>query len=159
MAPLATSPLAGEDGRGGATSFGLPAEDQSPRLHLLAHATGLKASLTVRENSSFWRTLNGPGGASVADALAVVGLSGLEAVLAGHLSAGQGKRLALARLLVSRRPVWLLDEPTAALDADGQALLGALIAAHLRDGGAAIIATHDEIAGLSGASTLTLVVA
>jgi len=130
--------------------------DETPPSHLLAHATGLKASLTVGENLHFWRTLNGPTGLTVIAALDAVGLGGLEAVSAGHLSAGQGKRLALARLLVSRRLVWLLDEPTAALDASGQTLLGRLIADHLRGGGGAIIATHDEIAGLADAPTLTL---
>ena len=64
---------------------------------------------------------------------------------AGYLSAGQQRRLALARLVVSQRPVWLLDEPTAALDADGQSLLEGLIAEHLAAGGLAVIATHDAM--------------
>lgn len=136
--------------------IGWSGDPDRPHLHLLAHTTGLKGRLTVGENLGFWRRLNGPSTTSVADALAVVGLGGLGAASAGHLSAGQGKRLALARLLVNRRPLWLLDEPTAALDAEGQRLLGALIAAHLADGGGAIIATHDEVAGLSGAPTLML---
>ena len=82
-----------------------------------------------------------------------VGLGALGGLDAGYLSAGQTKRLSLARLLVSHRDIWLLDEPLASLDAAGDRLVVDLLAAHLARGGAAIAATHDDIAG----ATQTLV--
>jgi len=127
-----------------------------PGIHVLGHQAALKPRLTLMETLSFWRTLNGPGHLSVDAALDTVGLGGLGAIEAGHLSAGQGRRLALARLLLSPRPVWLLDEPTAALDDDGTAMVGRLIDAHAASGGAAIVATHDEIALTTPAQTVTL---
>jgi heme exporter protein A len=74
-----------------------------------------------------------------------VGLGGLDGVEAGQLSAGQTHRLGLARLLVSKRRIWLLDEPVASLDADGEKLVSELLKAHLGSGGAAIVATHHDI--------------
>jgi heme exporter protein A len=125
-------------------------------IHLLAHQAALKPRLTLAETLRFWRTMNGPGEMAVETALETVGLGGLGAIEAGHLSAGQGRRLALARLLLSPRPVWLLDEPTAALDADGAALVGRLIDAHAAAGGGAIVATHDAIGLTTAAQNLTL---
>jgi heme exporter protein A len=86
---------------------------------------------------------DGPVG--VAEALHVVGLAGMGDLDAGYLSAGQTRRLALARLLVARRTVWLLDEPTAALDADGDGLVARLISDHAGRGGIAIAATHHDL--------------
>src|SRR5687768_4967125 len=114
--------------------------------HLLLVQNGVKGKLTVAENLSFWRAVNGPSGDELGAALMRVGLGGLEDIEAGHLSTGQQRRLALARLLVSRRTIWLLDEPTAALDAQGEALVGALIGEHLNGGGLAIVATHHDLA-------------
>jgi heme exporter protein A len=128
----------------------------APGIHVLGHQPALKPRLTLGETLRFWRTLNGPGEMTVEDALASVGLGGLGAIEAGHLSAGQARRLALARLLLSPRPVWLLDEPTAALDSEGAALVGRLIDAHAAGGGGAIVATHDEIALATAPQTLTL---
>ncbi len=127
-------------------------------LHLLNYQSGLKGRLTVGENLGFWRDMNGAGGLSVEEALERVGIGALIGLEAGYLSSGQLRRLSLARLLVSPRPLWLLDEPSAALDAAGEALLGRLIDAHRRTGGMAIIATHHDLplADPAGISTLVL---
>ncbi|HVY52655.1 MAG TPA: heme ABC exporter ATP-binding protein CcmA [Devosia sp.] len=127
---------------------------EPPALHLLAHAAGAKARLTLEENLAFWRKVNGPTGLTPAEALRIVGLGGLDRLDAGYLSAGQTRRLALARLLVTDRKLWLLDEPTAALDAEGDAIAAALIAARLGSGGAVIAATHHDLPGAT--ATLTL---
>lgn len=128
--------------------------EEPPLLHLLGHALGVKSRLTLVENLTFWRAVNGPTGLAPEDALDAVGLGALGALDAGYLSAGQTKRLALARLLVSRRDLWLLDEPTASLDVAGDRLVENLIGAHLAQGGAVIAATHDDIAGATGTLTL-----
>jgi len=124
--------------------------------HLLAHAAGVKARLTLAENLAFWRALNGPTGLAPAAALERVGLGGLGGLEAGHLSAGQARRLALGRLIVSDRPLWLLDEPLAALDAAGAALVGRLLGERLATGGAVVAATHDDIPVAAGIPTTTL---
>lgn len=126
--------------------------------HLITYQHGIKGRLTVAENLRFWRQMYGPGGMPVDDALDVVGIGGLGALEAGYLSSGQTRRLSLARLLVSRRPLWLLDEPSATLDRDGEALLGRLIDAHRREGGLAVIATHHALplAETQGVATITL---
>lgn len=133
-------------------------DDQLPLLHYCGHHNAIKPRLSVLENLAFWAALNGATGVSPVTALAEVGLEDLARLDAGYLSAGQSRRLALARLLVSLRPLWLLDEPTAALDAAGHALVGRLLDDHLAMGGLAVAATHDPIV-LSEASrlrTLTL---
>lgn len=114
-------------------------------IHLLSHRNAVKPRLSVRENLDFWARVNGPTGIQPLAALESVGLGPITHLDAGYLSAGQTRRLALARLLVSRRPVWLLDEPTAALDTEGHALVAALIGEHLAGGGLAIAATHDPL--------------
>ncbi|WP_299644145.1 heme ABC exporter ATP-binding protein CcmA [Devosia sp.] len=128
------------------------------RLHLLNYRSGLKPRLTVAENLKFWRAMHGATGLDEDAALEVVGIDGLGGLEAGYLSSGQLRRLALARLLVSKRPVWLLDEPSAALDAEGEALLGRLIDAHRASGGIAIVATHHDLmlADAAGVETLML---
>ncbi|GAB5429188.1 MAG: hypothetical protein Devi2KO_26470 [Devosia indica] len=115
----------------------------------------MRPRLSVVETLKFWADINGPGDVPPTTALDRVGLGRTAHLDAGYLSAGQQRRLVLARLLVSPRPVWLLDEPSAALDAAGRDLVAALLADHLRNGGLAVIATHDDIA-LPGAATLTL---
>jgi len=127
-----------------------------PQFHLLGHLSAVKPRLTLSENVEDARSINGVTGLAIDAALERVGLAGLGRIEAGHLSAGQTRRLALARLLVSTRKVWLLDEPTASLDAAGHALIGDLVGAHTAAGGAAIIATHDDIAGTGNTRTLTL---
>ena len=115
--------------------------------HYFGHHDALKPALTVTENLAFWmRALGGAPGSSLGAALDAVALSGLAELPAQYLSEGQRRRLALARLLAVSRPLWLLDEPTAALDADAQARLFALIAAHLAGGGMALVATHVPLA-------------
>lgn len=127
-------------------------------LHLLNYQSGLKSRLSVGENLTFWRDMNGGGGPSVEDALERVGIAPLIDLEAGYLSSGQLRRLSLARLLVSPRPLWLLDEPSAALDAAGEALLGQLIDGHRAGGGMAIIATHHDLplADPAGVETMVL---
>jgi heme exporter protein A len=127
--------------------------DEPQPLHLLAHSSAVKTRLTLAENLQFWRKVNGETGTAVEPALERVGLGGLGAIEAGHLSAGQTRRLALARLLVTDRKIWLLDEPLAALDDTGARLLAALVAERMASGGGVIAATHDDIPG----ATQTLV--
>ena len=132
------APLAGQ--------FGPQSDgDEAPLTHYCGHRNAIKPRLTVLENLAFWAAINGQTGLSPQTALAEVGLGDLDALDAGYLSAGQSRRLALARLLVSLRPLWLLDEPTAALDDQGHQLVARLLADHLAMGGLAIAATHDPI--------------
>jgi heme exporter protein A len=112
------------------------------QCHYVGHQDALKPSLTVGENLAFWRGFFDHPEAAVGDALDRLGIAHLETLPAAYLSAGQRRRLAFARLLVSRRPVWLLDEPTSALDAGAEARLLALIAAHQEAGGLVVAATH-----------------
>ena len=115
------------------------------------HADGIKGPLTVRENLAFWAAIFG--GGDVAAALNSYALASLADRPAAALSAGQKRRLGLARLIVARRAVWLLDEPTVSLDAAATAMFVAVIRAHLGGGGAAIVATHIEL-GLDEAAML-----
>jgi len=121
-------------------------DDARPtRLHLLGHRDGLKATLDARAHLNFWRDLLGGGGQGVDAAIARVGLTRMGDLPARAFSAGQGRRLALARLLVAPRPLWLLDEPAAALDRDGKALLASLLRDHRAQGGIAIAAVHEPL--------------
>ena len=122
-------------------------------LTYAAHADGLKAVLTVEENLSFWAAIHGVGG--VADAMAQMNLTDLRARRAANLSAGQKRRLGLARLLVTGRPIWVLDEPTVSLDVASVALFAGVVRAHLAGGGMALIATHIDL-GLAEAGVLEL---
>ena len=126
----------------------------SGAVHYLGHLDALKPSLSVADNLGYWRRLYG-GGGDVEAALDKVGLADLIDLPAGRLSAGQKRRVALARLLVSERPVWLLDEPATALDASAEAMLGGLIAAHLAGGGLVMAATHRPLP-VAPSATLTL---
>ncbi|MDO5620121.1 MAG: heme ABC exporter ATP-binding protein CcmA [Paracoccus sp. (in: a-proteobacteria)] len=118
-----------------------------------AHADGLKAALTVAENLQFWAQVFG--GPAIDTALQGMNLTQLADRPAGSLSAGQKRRLGLARLLVTGRPVWVLDEPTVSLDADSVALFAGVIRAHLAAGGAALMATHIDL-GIPEADVLDL---
>lgn len=115
------------------------------RLHLVGHRDAVKTALTVARNLLFWRDFLG-GSGDVHEALSTFGLRSLADAPAVLLSAGQRRRLALARLLVAERPLWLLDEPGAALDAEARARLSELITSHCAQGGTAVVATHGEIA-------------
>lgn len=108
-----------------------------------AHADGIKSTLDVRENLHFWAAIHGR--SEIAPALAAMNLESLADRRAANLSAGQKRRLGLARLLVTGRPIWVLDEPTVSLDAASVALFGQAIAAHLAGGGSALIATHIDL--------------
>ncbi|MBT9446162.1 MAG: heme ABC exporter ATP-binding protein CcmA [Hyphomonadaceae bacterium] len=119
-------------------------EDAPRHTHFLGHRDGLKGALDVREHVIFWRDLLG--GAGDADAaLKRVGLSHICDLPARALSAGQGRRLSIARLLVAPRAVWLLDEPAAALDTAGKALLAGIIDEHRAGGGVVIAAVHEPL--------------
>lgn len=125
------------------------------QAHYLGHQDALKPSLSVAENLAFWAAFLGGGGAKGGAALAAVGLDGLAHLPAVYLSAGQRRRLSLARLLAVERPIWLLDEPASALDVSGQATLAALMRAHLARDGLILAATHGPL-GLDGAQELKL---
>ncbi len=116
-----------------------------------AHADGIKATLTVEENLAFWASVFGTG--DIAPALHGFALEPLKTRPAGALSAGQKRRLGLARLLVTGRPVWVLDEPTVSLDVEAVAMFAAAVRAHLARGGMALIATHIDL-GLDEAEVL-----
>ena len=110
----------------------------------LGHHDAAKAQLTVEEQLKFYAQLYGAQG-DIAAALTLAGLTRLAGLPCQYLSAGQKKRLALARLSLIARPLWLLDEPLAALDSAGKALAASLIAAHCNGGGIAIVATHEPL--------------
>jgi len=113
----------------------------------LGHLPALKADLTAAENLDFLCGLHGRRrGQQPGHALELVGLAGYEDALARQLSAGQKKRLSLARLWLSPAPLWLLDEPYANLDLEGLDLVNRMVEAHLRAGGAALLTTHGAYA-------------
>ena len=119
------------------------------QAHYLGHQDAHKPSLSVIENLEFWSAWLGgaeTGGGESRSALKAVGLDSLATLPAAYLSAGQKRRLSLARLVSIPRPIWLLDEPSSALDASAQAMLLALMREHLRTGGMILAATHSDIA-------------
>ena len=140
---------------GGDDQLSLPEQ-----AHYLGHRDALKPSLTVSENLRFWgaylgQTHPGPADDRAPAALDAVGLVDLAALPAGYLSAGQRRRLSIARLIAAPRPIWLLDEPTAALDVAAQGRLAELMRAHLSGGGLIVAATHGPL-GLDGAKELRI---
>ncbi|MGA7069844.1 heme ABC exporter ATP-binding protein CcmA [Bradyrhizobium sp.] len=132
---------------GGEAELTLP--EQS---HYLGHRDALKPALSVSENLIFWRDFLGGAKSSPAESLAVVELDHAARLPAAYLSAGQRRRLSIARLLTVQRPVWLLDEPTNALDTAGQKLFATLMGDHLAQGGLIVAATHAPL----GVPTRTL---
>ncbi len=108
-----------------------------------AHADGLKATLSVAENLEFWAGIYGTN--NIGEALSAFDIADLRDRAAQNLSAGQKRRLGLARLLVTGRPVWALDEPTVSLDVASVALFANAVRTHLDRGGAALIATHIDL--------------
>jgi heme exporter protein A len=130
---------------GGETELTLPEQ-----AHYLGHRDPLKPALSVVENLSFWRDFIGGGTAETKDtlkektrqSLAAVGLEHSIDLPAAYLSAGQRRRLSIARLLLVQRPIWLLDEPGNALDALGQTMIAGLMRDHLARGGLIVATTH-----------------
>ena len=123
-------------------------------LHFVGHANGLKSNVSVASHARYWSGLFGRAGDAEA-ALSRLGLGGFGARLPRTLSQGQARRLALSRLLIAPRPIWLLDEPAAALDAQGREMLAGLIDAHRAGGGIVIAAVHEPL-GPTPTRTLTV---
>lgn len=122
---------------------------------LMGHRDGLKPSLTVGENLDYARRLLGPGARSIDEALVIVGLAHAVEMPVEHLSAGQRRRVSLARLLSCSRPIWLMDEPAGALDQRSLRTLTDVMEGHLGNGGMIIAATHQSL-GLSRFTPLHL---
>ena len=114
-------------------------------VFFLGHEASIKPALTGEENLRFWAKTYG--GGNVESALQSVDAMAFRHLRARALSAGQRRRIDLARALLARREVWLLDEPAAAIDRSGVAIIRRLIDDHLARGGVAIVATHDDLSG------------
>ena len=125
------------------------------QAHYLGHQDALKPSLSVAENLTFWASYLGNGRAGLTDALEAVGLAPIRDLPAGYLSAGQRRRLSIARLVAVPRPIWLLDEAAAALDQAAQGRLIDLMRRHLAGGGLILAATHAPL-GLEAVQELRL---
>lgn len=108
-----------------------------------AHADGLKGTLSVAENLSFWAALFGV--RDLSPALAAFGLEPLRNRRVQALSAGQKRRVGLARMVLTGRPIWIFDEPTVSLDVDAVAAFAEMVRLHLAGGGAALLATHIDL--------------
>lgn len=113
-------------------------------IHLVGHLAALKLVLSVRDNISIWARLHGSDD-ETAKALGAMGLAELADLPVRYLSEGQKRRTALARLIAHKKPIWLLDEPLAGLDATSSARLIEAIGEHLRGGGIALVATHSAL--------------
>jgi heme exporter protein A len=125
------------------------------QAHYLGHLDALKPSLSVEENLRFWSGFLGAAAIDLSEPLCAVGLDTLSDLPAAYLSAGQRRRLSIARLITVERPLWLLDEPTSTLDAAAQVRLGEIMQAHLAGGGIILAATHGPLQ-LDGARELNL---
>lgn len=128
--------------------LGKEREAHAGRLHYLGHQDAVKPVLTVEENLLFWARLHDPASPAerVEAALAAFNLKPLAQTPGKLLSAGQKRRLALARLLAARAPLWLLDEPSVGLDYDSVGRLEEILARHRADGGMVALSTHADIA-------------
>jgi heme exporter protein A len=140
---------------------GSPNLDLAEQCHMVGHLNAVKATLTVEENIAFWERFldttsrKGIAHTTIPAVLERMGLASIADLPAGYLSAGQRRRLALARLLVAERPVWLLDEPTVSLDTASRDFLAGIIREHVAGKGIVIAATHVPL-GLEGARELKL---
>jgi heme exporter protein A len=139
--------------RAGSIAYG-DIDEPSLALHFVGHANALKPTSSVRSHLGYWSGLLG-GAFEHDDVLSRVGLDGVSDRLARTLSQGQARRLALSRLLIAPRPIWLLDEPAAALDDSGRTVMRDLIDAHRANGGVVVAAVHEAL-GPSPSQTVTL---
>jgi heme exporter protein A len=140
IAGLLTMPEGSIGLEGGETELTL-----AEQAHYLGHRDPLKPALSVLENLCFWRDFLGGMMFDAGETLAAIGLDHAAHLPAAYLSAGQRRRLSIARLAAIRRPIWLLDEPNSALDASGQSLFAALMRDHLARGGLIVAATHTPL--------------
>ncbi len=122
--------------------------------HYLGHENAMKPALSVEENLDFWQQHFDNPAMPIDDALEEVGLPGIGHIPFGHLSTGQRRRVAICRLLINARPLWLLDEPTSGLDKSSEQRLAGIMEDHLADGGMIVAATHLPL-GLKNCQTLT----
>ena len=128
--------------------------DVAAAAHFLGPINAMKPTLTVRENLAFWQAFHGAPAAGVRDAMQTVGLEHALDLPFSYLSTGQRRRVAIARLLLNHRPLWLLDEPTSGLDAASEKHFAGLIGTHLETGGIVVAATHLKI-DVAGMKRLT----
>jgi heme exporter protein A len=122
-----------------------PEEARAGHIHLAGHQDGQKPARTAWEELLFWTRWNGGHPEGARGAAARLDLTPLLELEVRRLSAGQRRRLSLARLLATPRPLWLLDEPLSPLDADWRARFGQIMAAHLATGGLIVAAVHDPL--------------
>ena len=123
--------------------------------HYLGHQNAMKPALSVRENLSFWQKFNGAAQSEIDEALEAVDLPGVEHLPFGYLSTGQKRRVSIAKLLVSHRPLWIVDEPTAGLDKASEVRFAEIMRGHMREGGMIVAATHIPL-GLEGVSAFDM---
>lgn len=123
--------------------------------HYLGHQNAMKPALSVRENLLFWQKFNGAAQAQIDEALEAVDLPGVEHLPFGYLSTGQKRRVSIAKLLVSHRPLWIVDEPTAGLDKASETRFAEIMRTHMREGGMIVAATHIPL-GLESVSSLDM---
>lgn len=138
-------PVAGGDARLGSVSLARDRQGFQEQVTYAGHLDAVKPALSIGENLMLWAGIHGNDTDRADAALARFGMDGIATRPAAQCSAGQLRRLGLARLLVADRPLWLLDEPTVSLDADATALVADLVREHVGAGGMALIATHVEL--------------
>jgi len=148
-------PVARGDARLGDVSLARQRQAFQERAAYAGHLDAVKPALGIAENLTLWAGIHGNDAARADAALERFGLSAIGNRPAAQCSAGQKRRLGLARLLVMDRPLWLLDEPTVSLDTEAAALVADLVREHLAAGGLALIATHVDL-GLGDIPVLTL---
>ncbi len=135
---------------GGRLLFKAPSvQEEAPpaakHIHYVGHLDGVKSALCVRDHLIFWARYMGAEPCSVDAALDAFGLTRLAALPGAVLSAGQKRRVALARLLLQERPLWLLDEPAVSLDKAARAILRRVITNHCANGGVVLVTSHESL--------------